>query len=298
MPLKPNFNQPMAEVFGFPITNQKAEAKRHRQHHICPFNNKTVNCTKDKANDPLGVCSVYRGQDVVATCPVRFRENWLIASDAADFFFPAGTNWTTLTEIRLKDAAGGSAGNIDCVLVAYDARGKITDFGALEVQAVYISGNVRDPFELYMKNSACNADMDYREGVNYPRPDFLSSSRKRLAPQLLYKGGILYDWGKKSAVALDKHFFATLPHLAEVPKDQAEIAWLVYDFVPTPAAGKYTMKRERIVYTKFAEALKQITTARAGDVGAFIKQLQSKLDEKLEIPPTLGSPIAFAPPTV
>jgi len=33
------------------------------------------------------------------------------------------------------------------VLVAYDDAGKVVDFGALEIQAVYISGNVREPFE-------------------------------------------------------------------------------------------------------------------------------------------------------
>lgn len=242
------------------------------------------------------MCSVYKGNEVVSTCPVRFRENWLIASDAADFFFAPGTNWTTLTEIRLKDADGGSAGNIDCVLVSYDGRGKITDFGALEVQAVYISGNVRDPFEQYMQDPSANALMDYRDGLNYPRPDFLSSSRKRLAPQLLYKGGIIYEWGKKSAVAMDKHFFATLPHLEEVPKVHAEMAWFVYDFLPDHATGKYRMTRDRIVYTKFDEALKQITTAKAGAVNTFVRHLQSKLDEKLEVPPTLGGPIAFTPP--
>ena len=35
-----------------------------------------------------------------------------------------------------------------------------------------------------------------------PRPDYLSSSRKRLAPQLIFKGGILKTWGRKQAVAV------------------------------------------------------------------------------------------------
>jgi hypothetical protein len=55
-----------------------------------------------------------------------------------------------LTEIRLKDGNDLSAGNIDVVLVAYDARGQLLDFGSLEVQSVYISGNVRNPFYHYM----------------------------------------------------------------------------------------------------------------------------------------------------
>ena len=65
-------------------------------------------------------------------------------------------------------------------------------------------------------------------GPNFPHPDFLSSSRKRLAPQLLYKGDILHEWKKKIAVALDSNFFDTLPQLEEVDKSEAEVAWLIY----------------------------------------------------------------------
>ncbi len=50
--------QPMAEVFGFPIDNNSEAAIRNRKKRLCPFNNKVPNCTKDKAQDPLGVCSV------------------------------------------------------------------------------------------------------------------------------------------------------------------------------------------------------------------------------------------------
>ena len=74
------------------------------------------------------------------------------AEDAANFFFPDESNWTSLTEIRLKDGNGQSAGNIDVVLTSYDKDGKLTDFGSLEVQAVYISGNVRNPFYHYMND--------------------------------------------------------------------------------------------------------------------------------------------------
>lgn len=188
---------PLAEVFGFPPSTNSAAAIRHRTKRLCPFNNKVPNCTKDKAQDPLGVCSVIHGKDIAITCPVRFRQDWLIADHAADFFFPPGTYWTTLTEVRLKDAEGGSAGNIDVVLCAYDEKGRVFDFGALEIQAVYISGNVRNPFAHFMSDPGSRADMDWTQEANYPRPDYLSSSRKRLAPQLLFKGGYLARMAKE-----------------------------------------------------------------------------------------------------
>jgi hypothetical protein len=194
---------------------------------------------------------VFHDDEVVITCPIRFRQNWLIADDAADFFFPADATWTTLTEVRLKDADGGSAGNIDIVLCAYDDAGKVYDFGALEVQAVYISGNVRNPFEHYMEASAKRIDMDWTREENYPRPDYLSSSRKRLAPQLIFKGGIINAWNKKTAVALNKGFFDTLPKLPEVSKAEADIAWLIYDLkTKRNADSALDLVLDRIAYTK------------------------------------------------
>ena len=273
--------QPLAEVFGFPINNLSEAANRYRTRKLCPFNNKVPNCTKDKANDPLGVCSVFEANYTAITCPIRFRENWLIADGGADFFFSPGASWTSLTEVRLKDKYGKSAGNIDLVLVSYDRHGKVTDFGALEVQGVYISGNVRNPFEYYMKDPTNRANMKWKGKPNYPGPDYLSSSRKRLAPQLIFKGGILNMWQKKSAVALDQGFFNTLPKLKEIPKSKAEIAWLIYDLDLDKKKNRYSLVRKKIVYTGFDDALNQITRSDAGNVDDFISLLQEKLDEKL-----------------
>lgn len=274
--------QPLAEVFGFPAGNLSDAAQRYRRLRLCPFNNKVPNCTKDKAQEPLGVCSVHDGTGIAITCPVRFRQDWLIAEDAATFFFPEGSHWTSLTEVRLMDEAGQSAGNIDVVLVAYDELGQITDFGALEVQAVYISGNVRRPFEAYMRDPA-GFLADPPPSREAPRADYLSSSRKRLAPQLIYKGGILQEWGKKSAVALHTAFFDTLPTLPEVPPAQAEIAWFLYDLEET--AGQHQLRRVRTVYTLFDDALLTLTRSKAGKVGEFVQKLQAKLDDKLSSAP-------------
>jgi hypothetical protein len=122
----------------------------------------------------------------------------------------------------------------------------------------------------------------------------LSSSRKRLAPQLIFKGGIINAWRKKTAVALNKSFFGTLPKLPEVPQSEADIAWLIYDLKPPERNGThYELFRERIVYTRFEPALIQITRSRPGKIEDFIHSLQMKVDEKLETPPstrTLESP--------
>ncbi len=129
-------NHPLAEVFGFPTDNLTTDADRHRRDRLCPFGNSVPNCTKTSLENPLGVCSVRGASgETVITCPVRFQEGWRIASDAAGFFFPPGAAWTSLTEVRLKDSVGKSAGNIDVVLLSYDALGRIIDYGLLKMQA-------------------------------------------------------------------------------------------------------------------------------------------------------------------
>lgn len=165
----------------------------------------------------------------------------------------------------------------------------MTNFGALEIQAVYISGNVRQPFDRFMAAPSAESEMDWSAERNYPRPDFLSSSLKRLVPQLLFKGAIFSSWGKKIAVAMNESFFSTLPAMEEVTEDQAAIAWMLYEAQPVPDGAaqpeRYDLRRMRQVYTKFAPALTSLTTASPGPVEDFVNVLQAKLDEKLETEP-------------
>lgn len=279
---------PLAEVFGHLVTDFSDQAVDYRRNKLCPFNNKIPNCNKDKAKNPLGVCSIFHNDSTVITCPIRFRENWLIVKDAADFFFPEGATWSSLTEVRLNDADGKSAGNIDVVLVAYDEKERIYDFGALEVQAVYISGNIREPFENYIRNPEMNKDMDWTNQPSYPRPDYLSSSRKRLAPQLLFKGGILNSWSKKIAVALNKGFYETLPisKLEPVSKTNGDIAWFAYDLVYDSRYQRLKLIKVNEAFTKFQSSLISITTPQPGKMNDFLKLIQQKLDDQLESAPT------------
>jgi hypothetical protein len=272
-----NPKQPLAEVFGFKITDRSAEARRHRANTLCPFNNNVPECTKDKKDAPLGVCSLFSSGDLpTVICPVRFREKWKVCKDAAEFFFPKGTSWTPLKEIRLKEKSGESAGNIDLVVVAHDERGKISDFGAVEVQAVYVSGNIRRPFEHYMDDQEKNADMDWRSEKHYPRPDYLSSSRKRLVPQLLYKGQILQSWKKKQAVVVDRPFFETLPEMTQVPANKAEICWLVY-VLKNSSTGRFELTMDKKVYTGFDSTMKRLATPEIGELSSFVESLEEKL---------------------
>lgn len=279
-------NNPIAEVFGFPVSNESEKAKYYRENRLCPFHNRFPNCTKDKADDPLGVCSVNHGDCKVITCPSRFREDWKILRNAASFVWPKGTKWTSLPEIKLVDANGQSAGNVDYVIVSYDQEGRITDFASIEVQGVYISGNLRNPFLEFMKNPSIDFDWN---GKNFPHPDYLSSSRKRLIPQMLYKGGIFKAWNKKQCVVIQKSFFDTLPMLPQTIKEKADIAWFLYDLKYDERDGQNHLVLVDTIYTEFQAALQKVIYTQPGQIADFVSLLQGKLDERISNDPCVHS---------
>jgi len=123
---------PLAEVFGYPTDNRSDEAERFQSNRLCPFGNISLSCTKVSVTDPLGVCSNFHEGKPIITCPVRFNQDEIMVADAAAFFFPRGSRWIPLREVRLYDADGKSAGNIDFVLVTLDRAGDIHSFGALD----------------------------------------------------------------------------------------------------------------------------------------------------------------------
>jgi Restriction endonuclease NotI len=270
--------QPLGEVFGFPIDNESDRAKRYRDNKLCPYNNIVSNCTKNSIEFPLGVCCLNHIDKPVIICPIRFREDWTIISDAANFIFDSKTAWTHVGEVRLKDKHGKSAGNIDYVLVSYDDKGRVLDFGSLEVQAVYISGNLTGPFTAYLENPI--PDFSWTQAFKFPKPDYLSSSRKRLIPQIIAKGSILKQWNKRQVVALQTSFYNTLPALPEFDKFESDFAFFLYDLVPDKKTRILSLKLQRVVYTKFASALEQIAKFEAGSITQFTETLQKKLDAK------------------
>lgn len=270
--------QPLGEIFGFTIENKSDRAKRYRINKLCPYNNIVSNCTKNSIEFPIGVCSLNHKDKQVIICPIRFREDWTIVTDAANFNFEVNATWTHLGEVRLKDKHGKSAGNIDYVLVSYDDKGRVLDFGSLEVQAVYISGNLTGPFTAYLENQS--SEFNWPQAFKYPKPDYLSSSRKRLIPQIIAKGSILKQWNKKQVVALQTSFYNTLPTLPEFDKAESDFTFFLYDFVPDKKNKVLSLKLQRIVYTKFASALEQIAKFEAGSISQFTDILQKKLDAK------------------
>ncbi len=272
---KPTRRFPLAEVFGFDPADTTSEARTHRNGRLCRFHNVVASCTKNSKSDPLGVCSIAEGEGTAIVCPVRFREDWKILGDAADLVFGEHAEFLSLQEVRLKEKSGKSAGNLDYVLARLDQNNKIVDFAGIEVQGVYISGNVTKPFRHFMQQH--DDALQWRGQV--PSADYLSSSRKRLAPQLLFKGGILNHWGKKSVVVIDAGFFSTLPKFATCEPENANLYFLIYA-LQKAANGKYVLTKTQTVFADFRTALTALTTPVPGDVAVFVATLQKLADKR------------------
>jgi hypothetical protein len=76
-------------------------------------------------------------------------------------------------------------------------------------------------------------------------------------------------------------FYSTLPSLPECDKSDADFAFFLYDLLPNKETKTLSVKLQRVVYTKFANALEQIAKFEAGSLGHFTELLQKKLDTKL-----------------
>lgn len=283
---------PLAEVFGYPASDFSEEARSARSNKPCPFNRKTPDCRKDRKDDPLGTCSINRDGEAIITCPTRFTEDWTIAKDAARFFFDPGDDYTILREYQLKDANGEVAGNVDLVLAKLDAGRQVVDFGAVEVQSVYITGNMRDAFEHYMEDPTGRVGFDWsshleQTGGYYPSPDW-RSSHKRLFRQLVSKGSILNDLGKKQAVTIQRQFYESMPELSEVPSEEADMIWLIYDLIEDEKTGYPKLKRVDSFHTTHDLALEEIEYFETPDTDEPLREaLQRKLERESD-PPTLS----------
>ena len=74
--------------------DESERAQRYKDNKLCPYNNIVSNCTKNSLDFPLGVCSLYHKDKPVIICPIRFREDWTMISDAARFIVGEHSDWT------------------------------------------------------------------------------------------------------------------------------------------------------------------------------------------------------------
>ena len=174
----------------------------------------------------VGRVGARQGNPVII-CPHRFKEEALVIHWLAEV---AQLNEETAriayeVPFMRSTATDKAAGRIDLVL-ANDDDGRLIWHG-LEVQAVYFSGKgMTSEFERLRYGK--HLIPPFPDTIR--RPDWRSSSAKRLMPQLQVKVPTLRRWGTKLAVAVDRQFFEAIGGASSSPVrdlDEGEVIWLV-----------------------------------------------------------------------
>ena len=274
----------ISEVFGRAIDDLSSDATDIRARRHCPF--RDTKCTKASKSDPLGVCSLSDGKYAAAICPVRFLEGDRIFKDAAAIAFGKGADIAVFPEVRILriESTGGKSkkiGKVDFVLGRI-ADGKITDFAAMEVQAVYFSGeSIRPSMRHFLTAGSIDPTISDR------RPDFRSSAQKRLAPQLMLKVPVFRRWAKKFFVVVDSQFFSRLPVFKQIALPNSELTWLSYP-ISKIGAG-YEMGSPVVAGSIWDDIAASLREGTAPDPAEITAELQLKLDGPKKSRPRLLS---------
>ena len=256
---------------------------------ICPFQARAPKCSKAG-----GVCSLQRYEEgekgklgaavgvPVIMCPNRFEENDLLLRWLGEI---VGFSWDETRFARevafmQSSSTGKPAGKIDLV-VANTANKALKWFG-LEIQAVYFSGAAM--------TSEFEAASQHPQAPIFPskirRPDWRSSSAKRLMPQLQIKVPTLRRWGSKMAVAVDRPFFAELGGPSENPShdlDDGDIIWLVPELTDDGLGG-FRLDRGHWEVLTLEASNEKLLAARTISRSSFEESLLEKLEKPFSDP--------------
>jgi hypothetical protein len=262
----------IGEVFGNDIAIPLDAGKRKAP--FCPF--RGTACTKKGRVSPLGICSFSDGSTATVTCPVRFLEQNRPLIDAASLAFGKGRDFIAVPEIRLLEVPGiprnRKIGKVDFLLAQVEGR-TATDFAALEIQSVYISGrSIRPAFNQYLAKGVLTQDA-------LRRPDFRSSAQKRLMPQLALKVPIFRRWGKRFFVAVDSTLFDTLPQMRTQTAGNSEVTWLVYRF-GRQTTGGYQMEDLVVRHTLWDDVLEALREGRPPEKEELLDELSKQVGKR------------------
>jgi hypothetical protein len=306
--LSPRFG--IGEWYGKSLTQLTAEERQYfasenlkpkklRTAQPCPFQARKVGamCTKDggicslraysHASHPdngrsMGVPIEGKAGDYRATCPYRFHE-------ALDVFQWVGETLLNDPNPRLvgevgfleagattdNEAGGDDVGRIDMVLVSNKTQvGAPIAWAALEIQAVYFSGNaMTGEFQAFSESAV--------DWVIFPagrrRPDYRSCGPKRLMPQLQIKVPTLRRWGKKMAVVVDRAFFDSIGEMDDVTDiSNADIAWFIVRFEEVPGSKHTRIVRDEVRYTTLERSVEGLTGGKPVPLSVFENRIADK----------------------
>lgn len=280
---------------------RQALPKRQRPAILCPFQSydgRLVNCGKES-----GVCSIreYRKDGANGIVEVSAGPSGALRAVCPQRFAQAGTIFKWIGETILKHPTPllvkevnflqrpGSAGESD-VEPDFEDVGRIDhvlihptsppfEWCAVEIQAVYFSGNAMGPefTALVGQTSEFN-----QFPVGRRRPDDRSSGPKRLMPQLQIKVPSLRRWGKKIAVVIDEGFYGSLGYMEKVQHvSNCDIAWFVVRF--EEKEGQVVLEPLNVYLTTLERSVEGLTGGTPVSKEQFEARIRAKLGSQQPI---------------
>ena len=273
------FGEPFAEMSVAKRKQFAAMALGETEAPLCPFQRNHTQCRKKG-----GVCSIQRyaegvrgrigprqGNPVIV-CPERFKAGDLVTRWLADVVGLDEETALIALEVPFMHSTvtNKPAGRIDLVL-ASDNDSRLIWYG-LEIQAVYFSGaGMPSEFERLRRDR--HILPPFPNAIR--RPDWRSSSAKRLMPQLQVKVPTLRRWGTKLAVSVDRQFFESIGGPSPNPVqdlDEGEVIWLVPEISPG-----YILQRWHWETLSLDASSEKLLAARTVNRSEFENTLRSKL---------------------
>ncbi len=251
----------------------------------CPFQKNLRPCRKRG-----GVCSLQRyrksadGQlglpegAPVIVCPSRFEEQQLLVVWLAEIVGFSRKDAMLAREIPFMHGTetGKAAGKIDMVVASSASKDELKWYG-LEIQAVYFSGpGMTSEFE--NQRDCARALPPFPDAIR--RPDWRSSSAKRLMPQLQIKVPTLRRWGSKLAVAVDGPFFDSLGGVAsDYSRDlnDGDVIWLIPE-LKRQTDGRYQLSAGHWEALTLEASTNKLLAAETVRRDTFEQNLKTKLE--------------------
>ncbi|MBA4352512.1 MAG: hypothetical protein C0427_14870 [Rhodobacter sp.] len=168
---------------------------------------------------------------------------------------------------------GEDVGKIDMIIVSTLKTNEL-DWCAAEVQAVYFSG---DAMEVEFRHIiAQGGKLTMPHGRR--KPDYRSSSVKRLMPQLQIKIPTLRRWSRKMGIIVDKSFYGNLGEMRKSSDpSNADIAWVLLDFSYDSTSRIYRAHVHDVAWVTLEDATYGLTNGRPISKKAFEEKILSKL---------------------
>lgn len=161
----------------------------------CPF--VKARCTKSSGSpsETYPVCSVWHKGVQVCVCPKRFHQVDFL-KDVIEHCWPGASpgNPEIAREVTMK-----GLGTVDYVIADVGSDSEIDRFLSVELQAMDITGTVKDAYQAIVDNRQMESKKNY--GMNW------SNVYKRFVTQLIRKGYFHHHWGSKIVAVVQDVFY-------------------------------------------------------------------------------------------